>query len=157
MVRRPLAFVLVGLALLAGAPAALAGTVTSSTTVSSTLPSTTTTPLSLPGGSNPLAPGVPDTANQTPTTTIVTTTTTTGGGGLGKAGTVVLIVFGGLILLGIPVYIWIDARRKAARIHHGLGPSSSGTGPTRKGSQAPPKSRKLSAAERKRRKRGKAR
>jgi hypothetical protein len=151
-VRRPLTSVLVALALLVSAPAAFAG----STTTSSTTTGTSTQTLSLPG-SNPLSPGIPDTGGQTPTTSVVTTTTTTGGGGLGQAGTILLIVFGGLILLGIPFYIWFDARRKAAKIHHGLGPSSSGTGPVRKGSQAPPKSRKLSAAERKRRKRGKAR
>lgn len=143
--RRALALVLVGLVLLSGAPAAFAATTTS----------TTPTTLSLPGGSNPLTPGVPNTVTPTSTTTLVTTTS--GGGGLGKAGTILLIAFGALILLGIPVYIWFDARRKAARIHHGQGPTSSAGGQVRKGSQAPPKSRKLSAAERKRRKRGKAR
>ena len=58
-----------------------------------------------------------------------------------------------VVLGGIAFFIWRDARRRApARPAEALG----GTG-RRAGSKPPPKPRKLSAAERKRRKRGKAR
>jgi hypothetical protein len=63
------------------------------------------------------------------------------------------IVLGAVIVLGgIAYYIWRDARRRApARTADALG----GTG-RRAGSKPPPKPRKLSPAERKRRKRGRA-
>jgi hypothetical protein len=58
-----------------------------------------------------------------------------------------------VVLMGISFYIWRDARRRA--------PVKSiawdGGEGRRAGSKAPPKPRKLSAAERKRRKRGRAR
>jgi hypothetical protein len=59
-----------------------------------------------------------------------------------------------IVLGGIAFFIWRDARRRApVRTADAYG---DGTG-RRAGSKAPPKQRKLSAAERKRRKRGKAR
>ena len=65
-----------------------------------------------------------------------------------------MIVLGAVIVLGgIAFFIWRDARRRApvrtADVYDGAG--------RRSGSKAPPKPRKLSQAERKRRKRGKAR
>ena len=66
-----------------------------------------------------------------------------------------MIVVGAIVVLGgIAVFIWRDARRRAPvrAAEAGVG----GTG-RRTGSKPPPKPRKLSAAERKRRKRGKAR
>ena len=66
-----------------------------------------------------------------------------------------MIVVGAIVVLGgIAFFIWRDARRRAPvrTAEAGVG----GTG-RRTGSKAPPKPRKLSAAERKRRKRGKAR
>jgi hypothetical protein len=120
------------------------------------LAATTTTPLTLPGGSNPLSPGVPATTPGATTTTSYNVTTTQHGGTLGKVGTYLLVLVGALLLGGIPFFIWFDSRRKAAKIHHGVGTTAVG-GRSRSGSKAPPKSRKLTAAERKRRARGKAR
>jgi hypothetical protein len=56
-----------------------------------------------------------------------------------------------VVLAGISFFIWRDARRRA--------PQRGGEGYEirRSGSKPPPKPRKLSAAERKRRKRGRAR
>jgi hypothetical protein len=66
-----------------------------------------------------------------------------------------VIVVGAIVVLGgIALFIWRDARRRAPvrTAEAGVG----GTG-RRAGSKAAPKPRKLSAAERKRRKRGKSR
>ena len=66
------------------------------------------------------------------------------------------IAIGAIALLtGISFFIWRDARRRAPLKHHAAH-ADAGVG-ARSGSKAPPKPRKLSAAERKRRKRGRAR
>jgi hypothetical protein len=66
-----------------------------------------------------------------------------------------VIVIGAIVVLGgIAVFIWRDARRRAPVRAAEAGVGDAGR---RTGSKAPPKQRKLSAAERKRRKRGKAR
>jgi hypothetical protein len=110
-------------------------------------------------GTNPLAPGFPQPGASTPTTTTATptiTTTATAGSGSGFSGSsAILIAIGALVVLGgISFYIWRDARRRAPVRHHApLLP-----GDTRKsGSKQRAKPRKLSPAERRRRKRGRAR
>jgi hypothetical protein len=84
---------------------------------------------------------------------VVTNATQTAGGGSLSGDGALAIVIGAIVVLGgISFYIWRDARRRApARTADALG----GTG-RRAGSKPPSKPRKLSAAERKRRKRGRA-
>jgi hypothetical protein len=111
------------------------------------------------GPSNPLAPGIPASPAPTPTATAPTiinpTTTTPGGSGLG-GGSAIGIAAGAVALLGgISFFIWRDARRRAPVKHHAAH-ADAGVG-ARSGSKRPAKPRKLSAAERRRRKRGKAR
>lgn len=106
---------------------------------------------------NPFSPGLPVTPAPTPTaptTTVPTTTTTsTSGGGL-SGGDAVAIAVGAIVLIaGISLYIWRDARRRAPVRHHMASAEEGG----RSGSKARPKPRKLSPAERRRRKRGRAR
>lgn len=108
---------------------------------------------------NPFSPGLPSAPAPTPTATnpatnVVPITTTTGGGSLG-GGSIVAIAIGALVLLGgISFFIWRDARRRAPVRHRA---AMAGPGDPRPGSKRPPKPRKLSAAERRRRKRGRAR
>jgi hypothetical protein len=123
----------------------------------------TVNPLS---STNPLAPGLPQ---QTPTATststssapvVASTTGSSSGGGL--SGTTALIVaIGALTLIGgIAFYIWRDAHKNAPIKHRAAADGLDG-GSRRAGSKPPPKvkakARKLSPAERRRRKRGRAR
>jgi hypothetical protein len=106
---------------------------------------------------NPFTPGLPvspTTISTASTPTIVPTTTSTGAGaGLG-GGSVVAIAVGALVLLGgISFFIWRDARRRAPVRHRVAATAGEG----RPGSKARGKPRKLSPAERRRRKRGRAR
>jgi hypothetical protein len=89
----------------------------------------------------------------TPAPVITNPTSQTAGSSTLSGASALVIVVGAVVVLGgIAFFIWRDARRRApARTADALG----GTG-RRAGSKAPPKPRKLSAAERKRRKRGKA-
>lgn len=108
--------------------------------------------------SNPLAPGLPQPSGAVPTTstpTIVTPTTTTSASGSGLSGsTAIVIAIGALALIGgISFFIWRDARRRAPVRHAHATAGVGGRG----GSKRPVKPRRLSAAERRRRKRGKAR
>ncbi len=105
---------------------------------------------------NPLSAFPQPQINTAPTQTapVVPSVTTTSRGASSLSGNSALVIaIGALIVLGaISLYIWRDARRRA--------PVTSGAGGfdvRRSGSKAPPKSRKLSPAERRRRKRGKAR
>jgi hypothetical protein len=112
----------------------------------------------LPGGTSPFSPGVPLSPATTPTATapaVVPTPTTAAGGGGGLSGTnAVLIAIGAVIVLGgIAYFIWRDARRHAP-VRHAAVAEAAGA---RSGSKRPVKSRKLSPAERRRRKRGRAR
>jgi hypothetical protein len=69
---------------------------------------------------------------------------------------VIAIAIGAIALLaGISYFIWRDARRRAPVRHHAAH-ATAGAG-ARSGSKRPMKPRKLSPAERRRRKRGKAR
>jgi HAMP domain-containing protein len=106
--------------------------------------------------SNPFSPGLPVSPAPTPTATTPTTiapiTTPTGGGNLG-GGSIVAIAIGALVLLGgISFFIWRDARRRAP-VRHRLATADGGGRPAAKRT----KPRKLSPAERRRRKRGRAR
>lgn len=118
---------------------------------------TTTTPASqLPDGTSPFSPGVPITPTTTPTTTTaapVTQSTTTGGGGISGTDAILIGVSAILLIAVVSFLIWRDARRHVRKPKSTFDLIDRG----RSGSKAPPKSRKLSAAERKRRKRGRAR
>jgi hypothetical protein len=134
---------------------------------SSTAAATTSAPAATAGtpslggqGTNPLTPGFPQPSVSipTPTTTAVPTinTATSAGSGSGFSGSsAIIIAIGALIVLGgISFYIWRDARRRAPVRAHAAGPIGEGR---RAGSKPRAKPRKLSQAERKRRKRGRAR
>jgi hypothetical protein len=119
--------------------------------------STSTVAAALPDSTSPFSPGVPATPVPTTTTTattpVVSTSSSSSGGGL-SGESALFIAIGALIVLGgIAYFIWHDARRHAPVSATDLSVTAGG----RSGSKAPPKSRKLSAAERRRRKRGRAR
>lgn len=108
---------------------------------------------------NPLEPGFPQQSVSVPTTTATPTitTTATAGGGSGFSGSsAIIIAIGALVVLGgISVFIWRDARRRAP-VRHRANAESIDQG-RRSGSKQRAKPRKLSPAERRRRKRGRAR
>jgi hypothetical protein len=114
------------------------------------------------GPTNPLSPGLPQSpgavpTTATPTVTATQTTSTAGSSGLSGTGTLVIAVGALVILTGISFFIWRDARRRApVRARGGAMAADDGTG-GRAGSKARAKPRKLSPAERRRRKRGRAR
>jgi hypothetical protein len=111
-------------------------------------------------GTNPLQPGFPQptVSTQTTTTAVPTiSTATTPGSGSGLAGSgAIIIAIGAIVVLGgISLYIWRDARRRAPVRHH---PNAESIDQGRRsGSKQKAKPRKLSAEERRRRKRGRAR
>jgi predicted lipid-binding transport protein (Tim44 family) len=113
------------------------------------------------GPSNPFAPGVPQSPAPTPAPTvqaptIVNPTTTTGGDSSLSGGAAIGIAVGALLLIGgISFYIWYDARKRAPRRRRAAEALAGAGG--RAGSKRAPKPRKLSQAERRRRKRGRAR
>lgn len=121
--------------------------------------SSTTAPSSS-GGSNAFSPGLPQSGATTPTSTTPTITSATGtsttGTSSGLTGSsIVAIVIGAIIVLGgISFFIWRDSRRHARARGHSTGALSERSKP---GSKRPQKARKLSPAERRRRKRGRAR
>jgi hypothetical protein len=110
--------------------------------------------------SNPLSPGVPQLGGATPTTTstatpTVSTTATSSDSGLSGSGVIAIAVGALIVLGGISLFIWRDARKRAPVRRAAAALADDGR--SRTGSKARPKQRKLSPAERKRRKRGKAR
>jgi hypothetical protein len=109
------------------------------------------------GPSNPLAPGIPASPQTVPTQTTPTVInpTTAGGSDSGlTGGAAVAIAIGAIVLLtAISFFIWRDARKRAPVKHAHAAAEFGG----RSGSKRPPKPRKLSPAERRRRKRGRAR
>jgi hypothetical protein len=122
----------------------------SSAAATPTVPAPSTGPLS--GGIT--APGGVPTASST-TPTIISPTTSTSGSSSLSGGSAIGIAVGAFVVLGgIAFFIWRDARRRAPVAARTSG--SGEDGGNRPGSRAPPKARKLSAAERKRRKRGRA-
>jgi hypothetical protein len=153
------------LALLLGAvtPTALAAnkpkpSTPATTTASSPTATAAATPAvtPLPSSSNPLSGGVPLSPAQTTTTPTVIPNVSTAGSGSSNlsSGSALAIVVGALVVLvGISFFIWRDARRRAPIRAANAAAGSEGR---RTGSKAPPKPRKLSSAERKRRKRGRA-
>jgi hypothetical protein len=110
-------------------------------------------PLTPSGGGSPLSPLTPAPPQIPTTPTTVAPTTNTSGGTL--TGTdAILIAVGALVVLGgIAFFIWYDARRRAPVRQRTAEATAGGPGGTR----PRPKNRKLSPAERRRRKRGRAR
>jgi hypothetical protein len=114
--------------------------------------------LGQPGNTNPFSPGLPVSPTPTPpattSTTVAPITTPSSGGSLGGGG-IAAISIGAIVLLGgISFFIWRDARRRAP-VRHRMANATGGDG-ARPGSKRT-KPRKLSPAERRRRKRGRAR
>ena len=91
----------------------------------------------------------------TPTTPAVANTSTAGQGSSAfSSSTALVIVIAALVVISaIAFFIWRDARRRAP-VREVAGPMDENR--ARPGSKAPPKPRKLSPAERRRRKRGRA-
>jgi hypothetical protein len=118
-------------------------------------------PLTNPNPSSPLSPGVPQssglpTTTSAPSPTVINPTTTTADDTGLSGSTVLIIVLGALVILtAISLYIWRDARRRAP-VRHRAAAAADGPG-GRPGSKPKAKPRKLSPAERRRRKRGRAR
>ena len=109
---------------------------------------------------NPLLPGFPQPTVSVPTTTTATptanTTTTAGGGSAFSGNSAIIIAIGAIVVLGgISFFIWRDARKRAP-VRHRAAAADAGAG-SRQGSKQRAKPRKLSPAERRRRKRGRAR
>ena len=105
---------------------------------------------------SPFSPGVPQSTTATATGntgTAITTVGTTSSSGSGlSSGTALAIGIGAIALIGgISFYIWYDARRRAPVRAH----AAAATRPNVPGSKRT-KPRKLSAAEKRRRKRGRA-
>jgi hypothetical protein len=131
--------------------------------------STSTTPaVGAPGSNplgNPITPGIPQSQATTPTTTTATTattgntgTSTSGGSGLSGSDALVIVGFAGVLLVGVSFFIWRDARRRApVRARAAAAGGADGMNGRRTGSKQRGKPRKLSPAERRRRKRGRAR
>jgi len=110
------------------------------------------------GDTNPFSPGLPASPAPTPTATAPTTVTPitapTSGGNLSGGG-IVAIAIGALVILGgISLYIWRDARRRAPARHRA---TAAGGGEAGRAGTKRARPRKLSPAERRRRKRGRAR
>jgi hypothetical protein len=102
----------------------------------------------------PLAPGLapsPQTTATAPTTRIITAPQSTDTG-LSGGGVAAIAVGAAVVLGGISFYIWRDARKRAP-IRHRAAAATAGAG----GAKQRVKPRKLSPAERRRRKRGRAR
>jgi hypothetical protein len=108
----------------------------------------TTSPLG--SGVSPLSP-VPTTTTTAPP--VVTNATTTGGGSVSGGSTFVIAAGAVVILVGISFFIWRDARRRAPVRDRTVEKTAADRVP---GSKRV-KPRKLSAAERRRRTRGRAR
>jgi hypothetical protein len=128
-----------------GAPAALAA-------------GSSGTPLT--GGSALTTPNFGLSSGGAATTPAVTTatpvTTTSTSGGLSSFDGIVIIVVVALLLGGVAFWIWYDARGAVARVGHGKDDAMFGQR-AHAGSKTPHKQRKLTPAERKRRKRGRSR
>ena len=110
---------------------------------------------------NPLSPSFPQPSVSIPTTSTtaaptVSTTPTAGGGSAFSGNSAIIIAIGALIVLGgIAYFIWRDARKHAPKGHRLVAPIDAEG--RRAGSKPRPKPRKLSPAEKRRRKRGRAR
>ncbi len=145
------------------APAAAAATTAKGTPTAtgaasiSNTGTTTAGAISVPQSlSNPLAPGVPLTSATVSTTTptVSVSTSSSSSGGISGSDAALIAIGAIVVLVGVSFYIWRDARRHAP-VKAGADPASLDGG--RRATKATPKQRKLSPAERKRRKRGRAR
>ena len=109
----------------------------------------------------PLTPGLPQNTGAAPaappTSTVANNgTVSTAGGSTLSGSSATAIAIGALVVLaGISLFIWRDARKRAPVSRRAA--ADDGLDGRRTGSKAKPKSRKPSPAERRRRKRGKAR
>ncbi len=136
-------------ALAAGSTSTAATTTPATTTPATTTPATTTPGFGLSNAQqNAVSPS---------TNNVAPATTTSGSGGLSGADAFIIGIVGVAVLFGIAFFVWRDARSHAARVGHGADSDSMFGKRAHAGSKAPPKARKLTAAERKRRKRGRAR
>jgi hypothetical protein len=108
--------------------------------------------------SNPFSEPLPQPTVSTTTTAAptISTSATAGGGSAFTGNSAVIIGIGAIVVLGgISLFIWRDARKRAP-VRHRPGELPDGSGP-RYGTKPRAKPRKLSPAERRRRKRGRAR
>lgn len=96
------------------------------------------------------------TTPQIQTTVTPSTTTSSSGGSLSGSDGIIIAIVAALVLGGIAFFIWRDAGRHAGRAGRDGDEALFGQR-AHAGSKAPPKPRKLKPAERKRRKRGRAR
>ncbi len=115
------------------------------------------------GSTSPFSPGLPQApattstpARTNPILTNPTTTTSSGGSGLSSSSTAAIAIGAIIVLGGISVFIWRDARRRAP-VRHRAAAATAGPERAHPGSKARPKPRKPSPVERRRRKRGRAR
>ena len=107
---------------------------------------------------NPLSgfPTPPVATSSTPAATVSNASTSGSGASSFSGSNAIAIALGAVVIIaGISFFIWRDARRRAP-VRASGGGALPGDG-RRSGSKAPPKQRKLSPAERRRRKRGRAR
>ena len=109
--------------------------------------------------SNPLSPGLPNIPAPTPTATtpavVPVTTTSTTGGSVSSTDAIAIAIGAVALLAGISFFIWYDARRRAPKRSRHVAATTPSSRPATK--KPIPKSRKPSPAERRRRKRGRAR
>jgi hypothetical protein len=103
---------------------------------------------------SPLPPATGPTPTATAPTVTSSTTTSTTGSGLSSSDAIAIAVGALVVLGGISFFIWHDARRRAP-VRRRTAVATAGEG-ARSGSKPRVKSRKLSPAERRRRKRGRA-
>jgi hypothetical protein len=108
---------------------------------------------------SPFAPGVPQGQATTSTTTTPTvstvSTSSSGSSGLSGSSAIVIGIAALVLIAAISLFIWRDARRRAPVRHRAAAATADAGG--RPGSKQRQKPRKLSPAERRRRKRGRAR
>jgi hypothetical protein len=118
------------------------------------------TPLSSSSGSTPgfgLGTGGAATTPEETTTVAPVTSTTSSSGALSTLDGVVIGAVVLLLLGGVAFWIWYDARGHVSRIGRGRKDEALYGQRAHAGSKTPQKARKLKPAERKRRKRGRAR
>jgi hypothetical protein len=108
---------------------------------------------------NPLSPGIPANAPTTTasTPTVITSSSSSTSSGLSGNDAILIAIAAVVVLSGISFFIWRDARRRAPIRHHGPAETSGRSDGRELPGSKRTKPRKLSAAERRRRKRGRAR
>jgi hypothetical protein len=108
---------------------------------------------------SPLSPGLPAAPAQTQTATTpsisIPSTSSSSNNGLSGSSAIAIALGAIVVLGGISLFIWRDARRRAPVRHRSAVATAEAGG--RPGSKTRAKPRKLSPAERRRRKRGRAR